>query len=134
MMKEWCICAKIVVGNVRSTLAPNTAVCMAECAQCRFLQGAVFAAVIGRVGAFAPLSPVCNLFHRCRVLSFFIRCNFCITTCLFAIRSLRLLLENYGKKWYIKKKSEEESTFLEKLKTNHQCCQMWRFYDKLAIF
>ncbi len=30
---------------------------MVECAQCRFLQGAVFAVAIGCVGAFAPLSP-----------------------------------------------------------------------------
>ncbi len=133
-MKEWYTSAKIVVGNVRSTWAPNTAVCIAECAQCRFLQGAIFAAVIGRVGEFAPLLPVCNPFHSCRVLNFFICGNFCITICLLAIRPLSLLLENYGKKWYVKKKGEEERTLVEKLKTNHQCCQMWRFYNKLAIF
>ncbi len=40
------------------------------CAQCRFLQRAVFAMAIGWVGAFAPLFPVCNLHHSWRVLNF----------------------------------------------------------------
>ncbi len=54
---------------------------MVECAQCRFLQGAVFAAVIGYVGAFVSLSPIFNLHHSCAFQ-------------LLAVQPLCLLLEN----------------------------------------
>ncbi len=69
-------------------------ICMVECAQCMFLQGAVFAVAISCVGTFAPLSPVCNLHHSWRVLNFFICGNFYVAFLLLAVRPLRLMLEN----------------------------------------
>ncbi len=51
---------------IRSRSALNNALCMMKCAQCRFLQGAIFVLVIDRVGAFVPLSPVYNPLHSWR--------------------------------------------------------------------
>ncbi len=70
----------------------GTAMCMVKRAQCRFLQGAVFAAAIGCVGVFAPLLPVGNPFRTWQVLNFFVLGNVYIIFHLLAVWPLCSLL------------------------------------------